>query len=568
MNSSPDGPESVDGADAQCEAIIADYLAGVASGELASREALLQEHPHLAGELAEFFASHDQLADLGSWWRRAAQGPPTPAADPDVTLAVGPGGAAAAAALPELPDYQMLREIARGGMGVVYMARQKSLNRLVALKMILQGRLASAADRQRFLIEAAAAAKLKHPHIVVIHDVGEFAGQPYFTMEYVAGASLASLLRQGLMPAMQVARYVHQVARAVQCAHDHGVLHRDIKPSNVLIDEADQARVTDFGLAKQVDAGDQLTLSGQVLGTPSYMAPEQITGPPSAVGAACDIYAIGALLYEMIAGRPPFRGESSVETLMSALDSEPRLPRHYNPHAARDLEMIAMKCLEKNPRNRYDSAQAIADDLARFMEGDSISISSPNLLDRLTRTLERSQFDREFLTWSRMLMHVAWIALATHSSVFFYRQFGLPHVAWGVTAIRLLEIVVMTALMSALRKDWYPPRGAPARQLFAVWLGYMTGSTVLLAVGLRLTPPGAEFNEVLSYPAMAVLGSLAFVMLGSSYWGYCYVMGAAFVFLALAMTFWMEVAPLAFGLCWGASLATLGVRLGRLAHKR
>jgi hypothetical protein len=202
------------------------------------------------------------------------------------------------------------------------------------------------------------------------------------------------------------------------------------------------------------------------------------------------------------------------------------------------------------------------------MEGDSISVSSPNLLDRLTRTLERSQFDREFRTWSRMLLHVAWIALATHASVFLYLQLGLPHAPLGVVTIRLLEIVGMSALMWRLRRDWFPPRGAPARQLFAVWLGYMTGSTVLLTVALLMTPPGEPLNGLVSYPAMAILGSLAFVMLGSSYWGYCYVMGGSFLALAILMTFLLPIAPLAFGLCWGASLATLGIRLGRLDQER
>ena len=560
-------------ADAACEAVIAAYLEAVAAGGRPDRAPLLAAHPELATELRDFFNSHDQLFELGSWWRggAGANGAAAPAAELTNSLSSAPlddGFDAAAPTFIDLPDYEMLAEIARGGMGVVYKARQRSLNRLVAVKMILQARLAGESDRQRFKTEAAAAARLKHSNIVVIHEVGEHAGQPYFSMEYVAGESLAAITRRGLLPPQQAARYVMQIARAIQCAHDNGVLHRDVKPSNVLIDAADQARVTDFGLAKQIDGGDQLTLSGQLLGTPSYMAPEQIAGPASAIGPACDIYGIGALLYELITGQPPFRGASSVETLLEALESNPRLPRHLNPNVPRQLEMIALKCLERNPSDRYASASAVADDLARFLEGDSISISSPKLLDRVVRTLERSHYDREFHAWSLMLLHIAWIAVATHALVALNRALNLPHPHLGILAIRLTEGAAMGIVLWRLRRDWYPPRGAPARQLWSLWIGYMTGSLVLLATGYLTTPPGSEFNELLLYPPMAVLGSLAFIMLGSSYWGYCYVMGGAFLALALAMTVWLPAAPLEFGLCWGASLATLGVRLGRLAQDR
>jgi hypothetical protein len=425
--------------------------------------------------------------------------------------------------------------------------------------------MASGPDRQRFVAEAAAAAKLKHPNIVVVHEVGEHAGQPYFSMEYVAGESLSRIIRRRLPSPQQAAQYVAEVAHAVQFAHDHGVLHRDIKPSNVLIDESGRVRVMDFGLAKQIDADDKLTVTGQLVGTPSYMAPEQISGAAGEIGPACDVYGLGALLYELLTGQPPFRGANQVETLLAALESEPSTPRQVNPAAPRALEMIALKCLEKKPEDRYASARAVAADLARYLEGESLSISSPNLFDWVVRTLQRSQFDREIYAISRLVMHVAWIAVAAHLLIFVNYALKAPRPLLGVLAIRLGEIAAMLAAFWPRRREWYPPRGAAARQLWSIWLGYLAGSMTLYLVDYFLAPPGRAFYGLGAYPAMAVLASLVFIMLGSNYWGYCYLIGGLFLVLALAMTAWLPAAPVAYGLCWGASLLLLGKRLGRLA---
>src|ERR1043165_578423 len=212
-------------------------------------------------------------------------------------------------------DYEVLEEIARGGMGVVYKARQVSLNRIVALKMILAGQLASEADVQRFYVEARTAANLKHPNIVGIHEVSQFHGQHYFSMDFVEGHSLSQLVRDHPLPPEQAARYVQTIAEAIDFAHEQGILHRDIKPSNVLIDAFDQPHVTDFGLAKSLSAGSSLTATGAVMGTPSYMPPEQARGQQDRLGPASDVYSLGALLYELVTGRPPFRAATALETL-------------------------------------------------------------------------------------------------------------------------------------------------------------------------------------------------------------------------------------------------------------
>jgi WD40 repeat protein/tRNA A-37 threonylcarbamoyl transferase component Bud32 len=269
-------------------------------------------------------------------------------------------------------NYELLEEIARGGMGVVFKARQVSLNRIVAVKMILAGLLATKADHDRFHSEAQAAAVLDHPNIVPVFEVGEYNGQHYFSMGYVDGQSLAARLADAPFPPREAAELVTEVARAVEYAHRHGVIHRDIKPSNILIDSAGRPRITDFGLAKRVDSGSDLTATGQVMGTPSYMAPEQAAGQIDTVGPAADVYALGALLYATLTGRPPFQAATSLETLQQVLGREPVALRQINPAIPRDLETIVLKCLEKPIPRRYATAKALADDLRYYFEGRPI----------------------------------------------------------------------------------------------------------------------------------------------------------------------------------------------------
>ena len=275
-------------------------------------------------------------------------------------------------------DYELLAEIARGGMGVVYKARQISLNRIVAVKMILAGQLATKADHERFHAEAQAAALLDHPNIVPIFEVGEHEGQHYFSMGYVDGSSLSARLAERPLTPKEAAELAATVAEAVEYAHRQGVIHRDLKPSNILIDSKGHPRVTDFGLAKQVGApgtpgrGSDLTASGQVLGTPSYMPPEQAAGQIRTVGPAADVYALGAVLYATLTGQPPFQAATPSETLRQVIEREPLTLRQLNPAVPRDLETIALKCLEKSVPRRYATAQALADDLRRYLTGRPI----------------------------------------------------------------------------------------------------------------------------------------------------------------------------------------------------
>ena len=288
----------------------------------------------------------------------------------------------------KLGDYELLEEIARGGMGAVYRARQISLNRLVAVKVLIGAEFANDTALKRFRHEAEAAASLNHPNIVSIYEVGEHDGQPYFSMELIEGRSLAELAREKPVHARQAAQWLKTIAEAVHFAHERGVLHRDLKPSNVLVDGLDLPHITDFGLAKRI-AGADLTLSGQVLGTPSYMPPEQADPKRGQPTAASDVYSLGAVLYHLLTARPPFMAETLTQTLRLVSEAEAVSPRMLNPGVPRDLETICFKGLEKEPRRRYVSALELADELGRFLRDEPIRARAIGAPARLLRWYRR-----------------------------------------------------------------------------------------------------------------------------------------------------------------------------------
>jgi hypothetical protein len=379
--------------------ILAAYLQSVDAGKAPSRQELLARHPDLAAELQAFFADHDELDQLAGPVRPAPASTPLPqevgtsqsggrAGDP--TLAPGETAPAAGTRLRYFGDYELLEEIARGGMGVVFKARQLSLGRVVALKMILSGQLASEADVRRFRTEAEAAGNLDHPNIVPIYEVGDHQGQHYFSMKLMEGGCLAVSRTNGGVPApaRAAAKLLATVARAVHHAHQRGLLHRDLKPANILLDGKGEPHVTDFGLVKRVEGGSNLTGSGAIVGTPSYMAPEQ-AGGKKGLTTAVDVYSLGAILYELLTGQPPFRAETPLDTLLQVLEREPARPRQLNQHVSRDLETICLKCLNKDPQRRYATAEALALELERWLAGEPIQARPTGRWERAVKWARR-----------------------------------------------------------------------------------------------------------------------------------------------------------------------------------
>jgi WD40 repeat protein len=314
--------------------------------------------------------------------------PAAPLGPEGVTLPHTPAPDGETPPLPQVPGYEVLSVLGRGGMGVVYQARQQGLGRLVALKMILHADHAGADQRQRFRAEAEAIARLQHPHIVQIFEVGEHHGHPFFSLEFCPGGSLEAKLRATPLPPREAAALVETLARAMHAAHQAGVIHRDLKPANVLLAADGSPRVTDFGLAKKLDEAGQ-TQSGAVMGTPSYMAPEQASGQSKAIGPGTDVYALGALLYDCLTGRPPFRAATVMDTLTQVMSSDPAPPSRLNPKVPRDLETICLKCLQKKPERRYATAEALAEDLRRFLSGEPIRARPVGPVERTWKWVRR-----------------------------------------------------------------------------------------------------------------------------------------------------------------------------------
>ncbi|HEX8915877.1 MAG TPA: serine/threonine-protein kinase, partial [Humisphaera sp.] len=293
--------------------------------------------------------------------------------------------------LPEIPGYALDAVLGRGGMGVVYRAVDLRLRRPVALKMILSGEYASRAEQARFLREARAVAALRHPHVVQVYDADEHGGRPYYTMELVEGGTLAARLGGAPLPPADAAALLEPLADAVHAAHEAGIVHRDLKPGNVLLDARGTPKVADFGLARQTGPADEaITLTGAGLGTPSYMAPEQIAGRQAAVGPEADVYGLGAVLYEMLTGRPPFRGDSPAQTAQQVLSDEPAPPSRLNGRVPRDLETICLKCLHKAAGRRYASAAALAADVRRFRRGEPVAARPVGRPERAVKWVRRS----------------------------------------------------------------------------------------------------------------------------------------------------------------------------------
>ena len=461
--------------DPQLLELLDDYLSKLQAGKRSDRAALLAEHPELASSL-KCLEALEGLA-------------PAAGADSDLDL-------------PEIEEqdlprdfgpYELLEEIGRGGMGVVYKARQKTLDRTVAVKMILATHLASPEHIRRFQVEAWAAARLRHSNITQIHDVGQHHGQHYFTMEYIEGESLAQRIARRRLSFDAIMRLLSVVARAVDHLHAQGVVHRDLKPSNILLDRDDQPYVTDFGLAKVFVAGSEATATGVIAGTPSYMAPEQASGHSSEVGPAADIYSLGAILYELLTGEPPFRQENPLDTLLDILGREPRYPRQVNPRVPHGLELICLKCLAKSPADRYGSAAALADDLERFARHEPLSVRPPNLFEQLVQ-------------WTRRRPALA--SRLGALGVFYLVEIGNYHYG-GVHQPFHVKITILAAAWAIIAIVCQP---FVDRERLAVPARFVWGTldSLMLLIVLLFVADGAASALVVGYPLLIAGSGLWF----------------------------------------------------------
>ena len=554
-------------------------------------------------------SEHDRLMDLLVRWEegRRQGAPPTPEElcpdDPalreelrrriDRRRRPGPvfqlptegaeTAAPAAAPTPEVKGYEVLGVLGRGGMGVVYRARREGLDRDVALKMVLAGAAAAPADLDRFRSEALAVARLQHPNIVQVYDVGEQDGQPFLALEYVSGGSLADRLDGTPLPPRQAAEILLPLARAVHHAHERGIIHRDLKPANVLLASgaasaprvtqtrgADAAplaesvpKITDFGLVKRLDDDAGRTRTGTVLGSPSYMAPEQAAGDVKAVGPAADVYALGAILYEMLAGRPPFRGDSVLETLRQVLEHDPVPPGRFQPKVPRDLETICLKCLEKVPGHRYPSAEALARDLAAFLDGEPVGARPATVLDHVARAVSRAGIDVRFRAWGRFALLLAPVPALAQAAVAltFLGHPSYPAVAVGVTGVLLVAIQVQ--LLGANRAMLGTVPGSQRRHVVAVLRGFGVGTFLIFAVVWWTTPADRPERLLLTFPLWMILGGQTLLALATEV-GPLYLVAALGFGTAVVAALLPSWGPLLMGLLGTVNLATQGLFLRRL----
>jgi serine/threonine-protein kinase len=457
-------------------------------------------------------------------------------------------------ALPHLRDYRVVAEIGRGGQGVVFKAWDQKAERFVALKMVLVGGMAFAEAARRFLDGARAAARLHHPGLVTIYEVNEYEGRLYFTMELVTGGSLEDHLGDRPMRCRRAAEIVQTVARAIHHAHEHGIVHRDLKPANILLDEAGQPHVTDFGLAKILDSPTGQTVSGAIFGTVGCMPPEQAQAKKD-VGPAADVYGLGAVLYALLTGHPPFQAGNVLDTLDQVIRHKPAPPRLLNPAIDRDLETICLKCLEKDPAARYPSAEEVAADLGRYLGGESISARPTN---PILSGFQKRRKVIDPLPWTYVTLLGGAVDICTHVAIFWITWSG------GPTAIPFLTCLCISALLHWLIAwRWLIRR----RHLFTPDEGHIAalrGGFVVAAFSLfGIAYPWDRASILAVYPVLALLVSFYSFVLARLYWGPFYLHALAFFLLALVMRLTPEWAPLEYAALAVGLNVTAGVALLR-----
>ena len=545
--------------DAQLADLLESLLERAAAGEPIDIEHEARNVPELAEELGQLWAMVHVAAEFS---KLAGDD-----LDPPAPLQ----------AMPEsIGEYQLLEELGRGGMGVVYRAHQASLDRDVAVKMILRGDWASEIDLARFHSEAESAARLEHPNIVPIYEVGQHEGLPYFSMRLIEGVTFSDKMADGPLDSRQAAELMLPVCRAIDAAHHEGVLHRDLKPSNILVDHENVPYITDFGLAKRIPTEsdpsqpETLTGSGAILGTPSYMAPEQAAGQRGRVQEQSDVYSLGAILYALITGQPPFRANSPVDTMIQVLEQEAAPPRLLNPDIDTDLEMIAMKCLQKPIDLRYNTAGLLADDLQAFLNNEPVSARSSQFSQVLSRAFRETHHAVVLENWGLLWMwhSLVLVVLCLLTNWLQARGFDTPWPylwVWGAGA------GLWALIFWNLRKRAGPVTFVE-RQIAHVWAGSMAGSTLLYVI-----EPILGLETLRLSPILGLLTGAVFLVKAGILSGHFYVQ-AAILFASAPLMAWiqqhaaqtntLDYSISLFGLLSGASFFFPGLKYHRQRRAR
>lgn len=547
-------------AEERLAALLEDLTTGPVDQAHVRLEKLCLQNTDLAGQLRELFATvsvTDAVAMESTIIMRDDRGEELAVEQQGIRPFIGDGFVPGVSSLPaQFGEYELLEEIGRGGMGIVYRAIQKSLQRVVAVKMLLRRDLASQADLTRFRSEAEAAAQLDHPGIVSIFEVGEHQGHPFYSMRYIEGTTLSKRLQSGPIPPREGAQILLRVAEAVQAAHARGVLHRDLKPSNILIDLAGKPHVSDFGLAKRLEGHQTMTHTGAILGTPCYMSPEQAAGSRGDVGPVSDVWSLGAILYQVLVDRPPFQASSPMDTLLAVLEVDPPLPRSINREVNRDLEMIALKTLQKPQDLRYASAADLANDLRAFLASEPIAARQGGVLDVVSRLLRETHHAVVLENWGLLWM---W-----HSVVVLILSVITDVLAWQGVESRWPYVVLWTGGLAL----WAPifwalryragPVTAVERQVAHIWGGTMIASMLLFSVEELLGLPVLKLS-----PVLALLAGLMFFAKAGILSGAFYIQSICLFVTGLVMCGLPQFQHILFGLVSGGCFFIPGLKYYR-----